>query len=201
MNKDVFEQLKISSQLSDEEFNSIYPERIRELDNKHWTPVEVAKTASEFLVNRDGIKVLDIGSGVGKFCMIGASLTKGHFTGVEYRKDLSALSTELSKQVGLSNSNFINDNITNINFNRFDAFYFFNSFIEQMSETEVMDNAVAIDKSLYGKYNQYLRLQFAGMPIGTRLATYWTNSEEIPRGYVLQSTAFEGELKMWEKLF
>ena len=64
-----------------------------------------------------------------------------------------------------------------------------------------MDNAVPIGKPLYGQYNQHLREQLAGMPIGTRVATYWTNAEEVPRGYQLQSADFEGELKMWEKLF
>jgi len=195
------EQLKKNLITSDVEFNSIYPERVQILDKKHWTPLAVAKTASKFLVNREGIKVLDIGSGVGKFCMIGSVVTKGHFTGVEYREELVKLSGEISKKSCLSNIQFIHDNITNINFRNFDAFYFFNSFIENMSQSEVMDNAVPISPQLYGKYNQYLRLQFAAMPIGTRLATYWTNSEEVPRGYVLLSTAFEGELKMWEKLF
>ncbi len=133
--------------------------------------------------------------------MIGSAITNAYYTGVEYREDLYTLSNELAKQYGLTNINFINDNITNINFKEYDAFYFFNSFIEQMSKTEVMDNKVSIDKTLYGKYNQYLRLQFAGMHIGTRIATYWTNMEEVPRGYVLQSSTFEGELKMWEKLF
>lgn len=195
------ERLQNNFLVNDEEFNSIYPELIRELSGKHWTPVAVAKVAAEFLVTRQGIKVLDIGSGVGKFCMIGSALTKGHFTGVEYREILYSFAVELSKHYGVKNTEFIHDNITNINFKDFEAFYFFNSFIENMSEQEVMDNSVPISPQLYGKYTQYLRLQFASMPVGTRLATYWGNSEEVPRGYVLQSIAFEGELKMWEKLF
>jgi hypothetical protein len=39
------------------------------------------------------------------------------------------------------------------------------------------------------------------MPVGTRLVTYWTNAEEVPKGYVIQSSGFDGELKMWEKRF
>jgi hypothetical protein len=53
----------------------------------------------------------------------------------------------------------------------------------------------------YSRYTQYLREQLAAMPIGTRLATYWSNTDEVPRGYVIQSNAFDGEPKMWEKLF
>ena len=187
--------------VGDEEFNSIYPEEIKTLSAKHWTPVEVAKTAAQFLVNRPGVKVLNIGSGAGKFCMIGSMLTDGQFTGVEYRESLYLLSKKLSTQYNLSNVRFINNNITNINFKEYEAFYFFNSFIENMSESEVMDNAMPLSAQLYGKYNQHLREQFAAMPMGTRLATYWGNTEEVPRGYMLHSSAFNGELKMWEKLF
>jgi len=130
----ILERLKHDLPVEDEEFNSIYPESIKQLSNKHWTPVAVAKAAAEFLANIPGMRVLDIGSGVGKFCMIGSIVSKGHFTGVEYREDLCRLSTELSKEYGLSNVEFIHDNITHINFKDFGAFYFFNSFIENMSE-------------------------------------------------------------------
>ncbi len=197
----MFEQLRKNGIVTDEEFNSIYPDDIKLLSGKHWTPIAVAKTAAEFLADKPGKKVLDIGSGVGKFCMIGAALTQGKFTGVEYRENLYQLSVNLEKKYRLSNLEFIHDNITNINFKDFDSFYFFNAFIENMSESEVMDDAVEVSAQLYGKYTQYLRLQFAAMPLGTRIATYWSNTEEIPRGYFLHSTAFEGELKMWEKLF
>jgi SAM-dependent methyltransferase len=197
----VFERLKRNEIIGDEEFNNIYPEQIQELDIKHWTPVSVAKTAAGYLTGSPGTKVLDIGSGAGKFCMIGSAITNGHFTGVEYRENLYGLSKEMAKAHNLQGVEFIHANITSINFKDYDAFYFFNSFIENMSETEVIDTNVPTYASLYGKYNQYLREQFAGMPIGTRLATYWSNSEEVPRGYVIQSTAFEGELKMWEKLY
>lgn len=196
----ILERLK-NNLIEDDEFNAIYPEEIRKLSSKHWTPVEVAKTAAKFLVNRPGVKVLDIGSGVGKFCMIGASITEGHFTGVEYRENLYQLAGKLSNQSGLVTVKFLHGNITNINFKDFDAFYFFNSFIENMSESEVMDNAVPINPLLYSKYTQYLREQFAAMPVGTRVATYWSNSEEVPRGYIIVASGFEGELKLWEKLF
>ncbi len=195
------EKFKQNLNVDDEEFNSIYPDDIRELSDKHWTPVAVAKTAATYLVNRPGVKVLDIGSGVGKFCVIGTAITEGHFTGVEYRENLYLLANKYKKQFGLTSVNFIHSNILDINFKGYNAFYFFNSFIENMSKTELMDNAVPVSPRHYSRYTQHLREQLAGMPIGTRLATYWSNTDEVPRGYVIQSTAFEGELKMWEKLF
>jgi len=38
---------------------------------KQWTPLAIARKAAEFLAE-PGSKVLDIGSGIGKFCLTGA---------------------------------------------------------------------------------------------------------------------------------
>ena len=87
----VFELLKLNIHITDEQFNTIYPTSIRRLSEKHWTPVSVAKAAAEFLVTNPGTRVLDIGSGAGKFCMVGAVHTRGFFTGVEQREELVQL--------------------------------------------------------------------------------------------------------------
>ena len=50
---------------ADEAFNHLYPENIRALSRKHWTPLLVAEKAADFLAAEKGVKVLDIGSGVG----------------------------------------------------------------------------------------------------------------------------------------
>src|SRR5690349_15460565 len=115
--------LNLHSEITDKEFDSIYPTEIRRLTNKHWTPVSVAKTASEFLANRRGIRVLDIGSGAGKFCIVGALNTRGHFTGIEQRQDLVTLSQDIATAHNVDNVTFIHGNITTIDFAEYDAFY------------------------------------------------------------------------------
>ena len=67
--------------VEDEKFDLIYPPQIRELSSLHWTPVAVAAEAAKLLVTAPGTRVLDIGCGPGKFCLVGASLTDGRFTG------------------------------------------------------------------------------------------------------------------------
>jgi protein-L-isoaspartate O-methyltransferase len=59
---------------SDEQLHYLYPKPIRALAEKHWTPLSITKIALEFLVPHPGAKVLDIGSGVGKFVLAGAYL-------------------------------------------------------------------------------------------------------------------------------
>ena len=62
-----------SYNLNDTNFDQMYPIRIQKLSKMHWTPIEIANKAAKFLAYRPGIKVLDIGSGVGKFCLVGAN--------------------------------------------------------------------------------------------------------------------------------
>ncbi|SEO26741.1 hypothetical protein [Niastella yeongjuensis] len=74
---------------NDSHLNKLYPESIQLLAARHWTPLNIIQLVIPFLVTHPGIKVLDIGSGVGKFCVAGAYYKPyASFYGVEQRKDL-----------------------------------------------------------------------------------------------------------------
>lgn len=196
----VFKLLKLNLDVADDDFNSIYSERIRILAQTHWTPVSVARVASEFLVDRPGVKVLDIGSGVGKFCLIGAAKTTGHFTGVEQRSDLVRISQELSSTFRVRNVKFINDNITSINFSDYDAFYFYNPFFENMDIHNRIDDTVKLNAQLYDAYSLYVVEQFTSLRPGTRLVTYCTSRNIVPSSFKLQDTLRGEKLNFWEKI-
>jgi 2-polyprenyl-3-methyl-5-hydroxy-6-metoxy-1,4-benzoquinol methylase len=82
----------------DNQFDLLYPPEIRALSRAHWTPVKVARRAASFLVREPGTRVLDIGCGPGKFCIVGALATPGRFTGVEQRKQLCELAQATIEQ-------------------------------------------------------------------------------------------------------
>lgn len=196
----VFEKLKSKSDVSDEAFDALYPRRIQRISGIHFTPVEVVKVAAAFLVNKPGTRVLDIGAGAGKFCLIGAACTTGFFTGVEQRLYLCQQAALLSSTHGLINTRFIHANILDVDFLEFDAVYLFNPFSENVFLNGAMDTEVLLDRSLYASYNQHTKTQLAKMPTGTRLVTYFSFGDEIPEGYKVQSKDFDGKLKLWEKM-
>ncbi len=196
----IFEFLKMNIDISDDDFNGIYPKRIRKLASQHWTPVAVAKLAADFLVQEPGIRVLDIGSGAGKFCMIGATNTKGHFTGVEQRIELIELSTRISHAYEVQNADFIHANITSIEFSEYDAFYFYNSFYENIDVLNSIDRTIKLDPELYNLYSAYLIQQFISLPIGTRIATFHTPFSIIPQTFKLRDSLHGGFLNFWEKV-
>lgn len=74
--------------VADPAFDAIYPERVRVFSWRYWTPVEVARRAAQLLVTSESTRVLDIGSGAGKFCLVGALTTRATFTGIEQRQHL-----------------------------------------------------------------------------------------------------------------
>jgi len=195
----VFKYLKSGVNVNDDDFNTIYPPPIRVAAEFHFTPVDVAKFAAQVLVNRPGMRVLDIGSGAGKFCMIGATCTNGHFTGVEQRETLCQLSNQLAEGYMLSNVSFVHSNITDIGFDGFDAFYFFNSFYENINRDNPIDSSVKLDRRRYDEYSLCVRQKLDAMPLGTRLATYFSYLDEVPGSYMVRMTYFNGYLKLWEK--
>lgn len=196
----IFEYLKLNINVDDDDFNAIYPEWVRKHARRHWTSVSVAKQAAEYLVNKPGTRVLDIGSGPGKFCMVGASYTKGHFTGVEQRYGLFELSKKLSRCYRIPNVNFIHANITSVKLTEYDAFYFYNSFHENIDRSAKIDDTVNVSVELYSLYHQYVYEQLSLALKGTRLVTYWSSLKEIPSNYQLEYSFCDGLLKFWKKI-
>ena len=186
---------------SDLIFNSLYPKAIQEVAEKHWTPINVAKKAAAFLATSPDVKVLDIGSGSGKFCLVAAHahpLTT--FYGVEQRQNLVDLSNELARELQLENVVFNCDNICNTDFEKYDHFYFYNSFYENVPGTQKIDSTIKYSEDLYNYYNRYLYKQLKKKPAGTRLVTYHSFGSEIPTGYEVVNTDYNEFLKFWIKV-
>jgi SAM-dependent methyltransferase len=197
----IFELLRLSIDITDREFDAIYPENIRRIADRHWSPVAVSKTASEFLVRCAGTRVLDIGSGAGKFCMIGAATTRGYFTGVEHRLRLVELSTTLSSRYNLQNVKYIHATVNLIDFRNYDAFYFFNSFYEHINVHHRIDDSVTMDVQTYEAHVSDMVEQLSRLPLGTRLATYATLQSVVPGNFQLVDSLYYGSLNLWEKIY
>jgi len=149
------DRLNASLFSNDTTFDWMYPEYFQLLSN-HWTPLAIARKAAGFLAE-PGARVLDIGSGIGKFCLAaGYHFPKTFFHGVEQRHELFYMAEEAKEYTKLSNVNFIYANITQINFKQFDHFYFYNSFYENINRANKIDDTIELSESLYSFYTQYL---------------------------------------------
>jgi SAM-dependent methyltransferase len=183
--------------ISDKEFDDNFPKEIERLSGKHWAPATIAKRAAKFLVNRPGVRVLDIGSGAGKFCVIGAACNDALFYGVEQRENLCRLADKIAQHYQLSNVKFIHANVIDIDFSQYNAFFFYNAFYENIEDNNAIDSSVELDPALYQSYTLALTEKLLKMPAGTRLVTYW--GEWVPEGYELVYTNGNDSLRFWEK--
>jgi SAM-dependent methyltransferase len=185
--------------IEDEKFDLIYPAKIRELSSLHFTPIAVAAEAAKLLVTTPETRVLDIGCGPGKFCLVAASLTNGRFTGVEQRSELVAAALRAANDLGLAEVEFIHGNVLDIAFAAYDAFYLFNPFEENMHYGHKIDSGVRFSAALFKRYTNHVSAQLGARPIGTRVVTYAGYADDIPACYHCESAAFGDDLKLWIK--
>lgn len=184
--------------LTDVLFDMHYPEHIQKLSRRHWTPVVIAEESAKFLAEGAGNKILDIGSGVGKFCIAGAQLFPDKtFYGVEQRASLHEIAVKALEGIGLPNVHFINDNFTHIDLSAYDNFYFYNAFFENIDSGDRIDEDVRYDHRLYTHYSGKLYAALDAKPRGTRLVTYHSLDQEVPPSYQMVHRSEDLSLKMW----
>ncbi len=195
----ILNRLQEGQIVSDEDFDALYSPVMKEISAFHFTPMAVALKAARFLAPAPGNKVLDIGSGAGKFCMIGAAVTEGHFTGVEQRLELHELAIDLAEKIHCPRVEFRHGNIVETSFQQFDGIYYFNSFFEHIVPDDAIDNKIDFSRTRHTTYVLYVKQQLALMPEGTRLVTYFSYANMIPWTYESVGTEFDGKLIMWIK--
>ncbi len=186
---------------TNEQFDAFYPESIRNLSNRHWTPLHVAKKAAAFLAKGRNPRILDIGSGAGKFCLVGAQhRPKALFFGVEQRQSLISEAEKLRRALNIKNVSFIHENFSRLDFSQFDHFYFYNSFYENLRGTEKIDDSMEFSSDLYYYYSRYLFKKLEKMPTGTRVVTFHSLENEMPAGF--QSIGLEENnlLNFWIRI-
>ena len=186
---------------SDEQFHQIYPLSIQVLARRHWTPLTVAREAANFLGAETGARVLDIGSGAGKFCLA-AAYYKPHayYYGIEQRKSLINHAETAREILRFENVNFTHGNFTQLDFKNFDHFYFYNAFYENLAGTDKIDDSIDYSGELYNYHSGYLYKQLEQKPAGTRVATFHSLEDEIPQSYHEVNAEFDGLLKFWIKI-
>ena len=189
---------KIQS-LTDTAFDKLYNEKYREHSAIHWTPMEVVKAALDWLDVTKRSKVLDIGSGVGKFCSLGTLMTDGQFTGVEMRGDLVEIAKSISEKLDLQNVDYLHSNITDVDFSHYDSFYYYNPFCEQLAISDQIDNTISFSNDQHREYEDYVIDQFSRLPTNTRVVTYSSEKFAFPDTFELKDLMFNGTLALWIK--
>jgi hypothetical protein len=189
-------------ELSDPEFDRIYPEWVRKLSEPHFTPVDVARRAAELLVVDSTTKILDVGSGAGKFCLIGSLTTKGTFVGVEQRRSLVDVAERAARCCYATRARFVHGNMLDLDWTEFDGFYLFNPFYEHVANFVMpVEESIQVSPKLYTEYVVATCVKLFTARVGARVVTYHGFGAPMPPGYrqLLREPAGSEYLELWEK--
>jgi SAM-dependent methyltransferase len=168
----------------DAEFDaSLFPSELGGLVSRwNWTPLVVVRRAAALLADGGNLRILDVGSGVGKFCIAGALTTEAWFVGVEQRAYLVEAARESASRSGAERASFIHSNVLDVDFAEFDAFYFFNPFLELIDPPAFpIDRLVPRSPSLHGELVATTCQRLRQARPGTRVVTYGGFGGEMPK--------------------
>lgn len=185
----------------DEEFDRIFPPQIRDLSGIHWTPVRVARRAAELLELTASSRVLDVGSGVGKFCLVAARHCPASFVGMERRQNLLEIAEAARATLASERVAFVHADALQAEWKDFHALYFYNPFGEHFLDEEERIDDLRFGMGEYRRTVQLTEQRLAQMPSGTKVALYHGMGGEMPPTYRLtrQEWCGTGTIEVWLK--
>jgi len=190
-----------SSVLSEKIFEELLPEKVRQKSKRFFTPESIAIEAAKWLTDGDGRKVLDIGAGVGKFCLFGAKHTGAEFIGIEARPKLVKIANEMFERFGVNNAHVEHGDIIDFKFNDFTAFFYYNPFGENLVRHLRLDDELILSEKNYYMYTEHVFNELNKVSKGSRLVTYHGGGVPVPESYECVGILENQSLKFWRKKY
>jgi SAM-dependent methyltransferase len=198
--QETVKRVRSGADISDEDWDHCYPWEYAQLSKVHWSPVAVARRAAQLLSRGPGSRILDLGSGVGKFCVVAALTAPGVFIGVERRVDLVDLARKSAQQARAWNARFILATVDDVDWYRFDGFYLYNPFAEVGWPSPLSGTSQAANME-YRRLVTLTEERLLLAPRGSRVVTYHGFGGVIPRCFrlIVQEPSGTDFIEFWEK--
>ena len=185
---------------ADLEFDKALSSEMQNHSKFHWTPISVIEQAMQWFEADENTRILDVGSGIGKFCIVGSRLSKAQFTGVEKRQNLVDEANKLKSLNNTTNVDFVCSDIVDIDFKDFNAVYYYNPFCEQLALSDWIDKEIELNEEQFYEYQKYVVDQLKKMPINSKVVTFHSSELDISEHFIVEDIQFGGQLILWRRI-
>jgi SAM-dependent methyltransferase len=182
-------------------FDAFLPEDLANLSADQWTPLEVAVVAASWLAELGLKRVVDIGSGPGKFCVAAALAGNGAFIGLEQNPRFVRVARTLARLFGVEERvHFLHGNLGEGALPEAEAYYLYNPFAQHLFAPSDGGEATP-DYHRYRRDVMSAQDTFRRAPSGTIVLTYNGFGGLMPSSY--EACRVDRELpcvlRMWRK--
>ncbi len=181
----------------------MYDEPWRSRSARYWSPFVVAELAATWLTETGVTTVLDVGSGAGKFCIVGALVTQARFVGVEHRPSLVLAARRAAEHWGVADrTHFLHAEANAALLEDFGAIYLFNPFGENLFETwNRLDSSVELGRHRHIRDVALVEHALHRLAPGARVATYHGFGGYVPDNFDIERERAIGSdvLRLWVK--
>jgi len=197
------DEIRAGGQPDDDAFDRFLPIGLRVVSGMFWTPLAVAARTAAWFAELGVGSVVDIGSGVGKYCVAAALGGRCRFTGIEQRPRLVAAAGRLARRFRVDDRvQFITCSLDPSTAPAADAYYLYNPFGENRFGPEAhLDEDVELGEERYQRDIAAVEQLLDRAPTGTYVVTYNGFGGQVPDGYaqIRVDRTLPNMLRMWQK--
>lgn len=174
-----------ASRRNDVTFDRFLPFDYRFVSRSFWSPLEAVARAARWLDDLEIRTVVDIGSGVGKFCIAGALASRSTFIGIEQRRPLVAVARGIARMLELGGRvRFVEGVFGEVTVPAAACYYFFNPFGESLFRPEDrLDEETEVSQARSLRDIYLAEELLAAAPAGTYVMTYNGFGGALPDDY------------------
>lgn len=189
--------------MTDELWDSYLPKKFQLLSPYQWTPISVIERTWNYLSKDKVTSVVDLGSGVGKFCIY-LSKVSNHsidILGIENREELLKISESLKEIWNTPDVNFKNTDFLNEFPTGHSHYFCFNPLYETMKGSHSIDSSKKKSAHQFLKDLEILKQKLFLLSPGTKLITFHGFGGSYLPGFriILKEEINSGEYLIWER--
>jgi SAM-dependent methyltransferase len=194
-------ELRAAEMVRDEVFDQIYPPAVRRLSWLHWSPMRACVRAVKLLALTRETRLLDVGAGAGKFCIVAASMSGARIRGIERSPYFAQVARAAAVRLGVT-VDIVDGTLEDEAPSSVDALYFFNPFAETPNLPGVAMEGSRDERLARARRDVATAEAFLERAdVGTRVVTFFGFGGRMPRSFerVTREACAGGVLELWEK--